>query len=202
MSIFSPSPDMIAGLKAYMSKYDSSTSSNTATTSKPTYTAIVLDPIKDTHLIPAFVDIHIACVLHDNLIATFRPPFDTARRELILKYWQARFDEANRDERVIIAVLGKLRDADALPPPSKLAPDQKYETRAIQTSSEEANGDEQVLAGYVTLYKPITETGPFRGPIEKLLVNPRFRFRGIARTMMEKVEVVGREQGRTLLVSG
>jgi len=200
MSIFSPSPDMIAGLKAYMSKYDSTTSSNT-TTSNPKYTAIILDPIRDTNLIPAFVDIHIACVLQDNLIATFRPPFDAAKRELMIKWWHARFDEASRDERVIIAVLGKLRDADAMPPPSKLAPDQQYETRAIMTNSGEAVNHEEVLAGYVTLHKPITETGPFRGPIEKLLVNPRFRFRGIARTMMRRAEVVGREHGRTLLVS-
>jgi len=200
MSIFSPSPDMIAGLKAYMSKYDSTTSSN-VTTSKPTYTAIVLDSTKDTYLIPAFVDIHIACVLQDNLIATFRPPFDTAKRELMIRWWHARFDEASRDERVIIAVLGKLQDADAMPPPSTLAPGQKYETPAIVGSSQEADGNEEVLAGYVMIHKPVTETGPFRGPVEKLLVNPRFRFRGIARTMMEKVEVVAREQGRTLLVS-
>lgn len=119
----------------------------------------------------------------------------------MIKWWHARFDEASRDERVLIAVLGKLKDADAMPAPSKLAPDQKYGTPAILKSSKEADGDEEVLAGYVTLHKPITETGPFRGPIEKLLVNPRFRFRGIARTMMEKAEVVGREQGRTLLVS-
>lgn len=162
---------MIAGLKAYMSKYDSTTSS--ATTSKPTYTAAVLDPVKDRHLVPAFVDIHIACVLHDSLIATFRPPFDAAKRDLMTKWWHARFDEASRDERVIIAVMGKLRDADDMPPPSKLAPEQKYETPAILGDSKAAEGGEEVLAGYVTMHKPVTETGPFRGPIEKLLVNPR-----------------------------
>lgn len=120
------------------------------------------------------------------------------------KWWHARFDEARNDERVIIAVMGCLKDADPMLPPSRLAPDQRYETNAISGSSGEqgeGSGEEEVLVGYVMMTKPITETGPFRGSVEKLLVNPRFRRRGIARVMMEMVEVVGKECGRTLLVS-
>jgi ribosomal protein S18 acetylase RimI-like enzyme len=36
------------------------------------------------------------------------------------------------------------------------------------------------LAGYVMLGMPVTETGPFRGKVEKLLVAPEHRRKGIA----------------------
>lgn len=48
---------------------------------------------------------------------------------------------------------------------------------------------------------PVTETGPFRGYVEKMLVDPKYRQRGIARQLMAKLEDVAREKGRTVLVS-
>lgn len=57
------------------------------------------------------------------------------------------------------------------------------------------------LAGFVSLYMPPGETGPFRGSVEKLLVSPEWRMRGVARAVMGKLEVVARGCGRTLLVS-
>lgn len=62
-------------------------------------------------------------------------------------------------------------------------------------------GDEQEIAGYVSLGKPITETGPFRGAVEKLLVHPKYRGLGIARRVMAKLEEVALAEGRGLLVS-
>jgi ribosomal protein S18 acetylase RimI-like enzyme len=58
----------------------------------------------------------------------------------------------------------------------------------------------QELAGYVMLGKPGGQTGPFRGIVEKLLVSPDHRRKGIARRLMECLEGVAREAGRTLLV--
>ncbi|KAJ7168712.1 acetyltransferase [Mycena filopes] len=60
-------------------------------------------------------------------------------------------------------------------------------------------GQEQ-LAGYVVLYRPLTETGPFRGSVEKLLVSPNFRRRGIARKLMERLETEAKIRGQTLLM--
>jgi ribosomal protein S18 acetylase RimI-like enzyme len=48
---------------------------------------------------------------------------------------------------------------------------------------------------------PVTETGPFRGEVNKLMVSPRHRRRGIARRVMGLLEEVARERGRHLLVS-
>jgi len=199
MSIFSPSPDMIAALRAHFDQLEASASSSSTTPS--TSEVLVFDPKIHSHLQSSFVDIHIACVLHDNLIATFLPPFTAEKRAMMTKWWQARFDEVAREERVIIIALGSASAADELP---ALANDgQDYESAAISTGKNgkaPASGD-QILAGYVSLSKPMSGTGPFRGPVEKLLVNPRFRKRGIARQMMEKIEVVARNEGRTLLVS-
>jgi GNAT superfamily N-acetyltransferase len=65
--------------------------------------------------------------------------------------------------------------------------------------NEETGGEE--LAGYVMLGKPVSQTLPFRGIVEKLLVSPEHRRKGIARRLMERLEDVAREAGRTLLVS-
>lgn len=59
---------------------------------------------------------------------------------------------------------------------------------------------EEELAGIVNLVMPVTETGPFRGVVEKLLVSPRYRKMGIAKAMMGKLEDVAREKRRTLLL--
>ena len=61
--------------------------------------------------------------------------------------------------------------------------------------------DEAEVAGYVCLMMPATETGPFRGEVNKLMVSPKHRRKGVARRVMEKLENVARERGRDLLVS-
>lgn len=50
-------------------------------------------------------------------------------------------------------------------------------------------------AGVVMLGMPLSQMGPFRRYVEKLLVRPTWRKRGIARRLMERLEVVGKERG-------
>ncbi|KAJ7224859.1 acyl-CoA N-acyltransferase [Mycena haematopus] len=69
----------------------------------------------------------------------------------------------------------------------------------IMALADNAEGQQQ-LAGYVVLYRPLTETGPFRGGVEKLLVSPNFRRRGLARILMEKLEEEAKIHGQTLLL--
>ncbi|KAJ7472666.1 acyl-CoA N-acyltransferase [Mycena latifolia] len=56
------------------------------------------------------------------------------------------------------------------------------------------------FAQYPDGQRQLAETGPFRGVIEKLLVSPNFRRRGIARKLMEKLEEVAKARGQTLLM--
>jgi GNAT superfamily N-acetyltransferase len=55
--------------------------------------------------------------------------------------------------------------------------------------------------GVVMLSMPSSETGPFRGVVEKLLVHKAFRGRGGARTLISALEAEATKRGRTILVS-
>jgi GNAT superfamily N-acetyltransferase len=72
-------------------------------------------------------------------------------------------------------------------------------TRSIMFASPDR--EESMVAGVVMLSKPPSETGPFRGIVEKLLVNPSLRRRGVATTLMLKLEEAAAAEGQPLLVS-
>lgn len=95
----------------------------------------------------AMTEIHIACCQVDGTIATFLPPYDEAKRARMVKYYHGQIDDVRRGKRAIF--LSYLPDSA---------------------------GDRR-LAGLVMLAMPETETGPFRGEVEKLLVSPDFRQR-------------------------
>lgn len=57
------------------------------------------------------------------------------------------------------------------------------------------------VTGVVVLTTPWSQTGPFRAGVEKLIVGPEYRRRGIAKRLMEAVEREARRLNRTLLVS-
>lgn len=56
------------------------------------------------------------------------------------------------------------------------------------------------VTGVVMLWKPEAETGPFRAMVEKLLVSPDWRRKGVGRALMKDLEDVALEKGKTLLV--
>lgn len=59
-------------------------------------------------------------------------------------------------------------------------------------------GHPEVVA-FVTLEKPPSETSACRADVQKLLVSPRYRRKGAARTLLSKIEQMAEEEGRTLL---
>ena len=116
---------------------------------------IVFEPGKHDYLIPAFAFIHEDCVETDHTLATFQPPFKHVTPETpdprVFEYWKNNAARAAEDTKVIFMQM------------------------AVSESGQEE------LAGYVALGSQASETGPFRGSVEKLLVSPRYRRRGIAR---------------------
>ncbi|TKX21661.1 acetyltransferase-like protein 15 [Elsinoe australis] len=56
------------------------------------------------------------------------------------------------------------------------------------------------VAGYVTVGLPSTPTIGFRGEVEKLLVDPTHRRKGIAKTLMLALEKEAKSRGRDLLM--
>jgi ribosomal protein S18 acetylase RimI-like enzyme len=69
----------------------------------------------------------------------------------------------------------------------------------VQSAPNPSTGEEEV-AGIVMLILPVSETGPFRAYIDKLLVAPEHRRQGVARRLMNALEATAKEMGRTLLV--
>ncbi|KAJ7431559.1 acyl-CoA N-acyltransferase [Mycena latifolia] len=91
------------------------------------------------------------------------------KRDVIIDWWKERAADAANGKRIIFMAF-----------------------------AEDPHGRQQ-LAGYVILFRPLIEAEPTRGLVEKLLISPNFRRRGIARKLMEKLEEVARINGRTLL---
>lgn len=96
--------------------------------------------------------------------------------------------------------------ADYIPPLNHEKIKLWWAERAAQVTSEpkarhiifmEENGK---ATGVVMLQMNTTETGRYRGEVQKLIVSPQHRMKGIARKMMGKLETVAKSEGRTLLV--
>ncbi|KAI4788511.1 acyl-CoA N-acyltransferase [Aureobasidium sp. EXF-8845] len=134
---------------------------------------IIFEPGRHEYLIPTFAFIHEDCIETDFTLATFQPPFQHQNPEVpdprVLEYWSNNAARVAEDTKVIF----------------------------MQMAVSESGHEE--LAGYVVLASQASETGPFRGSVEKLLVSPRYRRRGIARLLMSKLEEVARVRGTTLL---
>ncbi|PMD50485.1 acyl-CoA N-acyltransferase [Hyaloscypha bicolor E] len=69
----------------------------------------------------------------------------------------------------------------------------------IQMVTSQTTGKEEV-AGVVMLDKPQTQTVPHTAWVEKLLVLPEWRRKGVTKRMMLKLEEVAKVEGRTLLM--
>ncbi|WP_202301696.1 GNAT family N-acetyltransferase [Dryocola clanedunensis] len=63
-----------------------------------------------------------------------------------------------------------------------------------------AEDEHQQIAGTVQLLTDQPENQPHRADVAKMLVHPRARRRGIAQKLMQQLEVVALEAGKTVLV--
>lgn len=134
---------------------------------------VPFSPSLHLHLVPYIAAIHAACVTHDRTIATFLPPLS---HDKLLSWWKDRVEEVRAGSRLAYVLL------------SHLTPGTRPEGPDVM--------------GVVMLSMPWSETGPFRGIVQKLLVHKSFRGRGGARQLVAALEEDARRCGRTLLVSG
>ena len=107
----------------------------------------------------------------------------------------------------IACITGDHTIATFTPPLSHLKIHAWWQKRAnqVETGSRDilfvmAPDEPRAVTGVVVLSKPGAETGPFRGMVEKLLVSPDWRRKGLGRALMMGLEDVARAQGKTLLV--
>jgi GNAT superfamily N-acetyltransferase len=70
----------------------------------------------------------------------------------------------------------------------------------MHVAARAGDGKDEVV-GVVMLDKPQTQTVPHTAWVEKLLVSPEWRRKGVTKNMLGKLEDVARKEGRLLLVS-
>lgn len=129
------------------------------------------DPSTDQHLLPSFAKIHADCIKHDGQALVLLPPL---KDEKVLSYWREQHATLSSGKMIMIL--------------------------AFEPSASSGAASEEI-AGFVCLGMPATETGPFRGEVTKLMVSIHHRRKGIARGLMDRLEVEAKKRGRTLLVS-
>ncbi|KAL1759299.1 acyl-CoA N-acyltransferase [Schizophyllum commune] len=127
---------------------------------------ILYDHAQHEHLLPAFGEIHVACMKHDNLCATILT-YDTAKATALYRGFAEE------------SVAGRRNMWFARAPVEE--------------------GGEPEVVGFVSLEKSQAETGSFRGDVQKLIVSPRYRKKGVARALLDKVEKLAEAEGRTIL---
>ncbi|QPC79515.1 hypothetical protein HYE68_010267 [Fusarium pseudograminearum] len=134
-------------------------------------TVAIFSPGQHGHLIPYLAAIHASCITHDRTIADFLPPLS---HEKLLTWWKERIAEVADGKRLIFILLNQTE-----PGVRPKGPD---------------------VVGVVMLSMPSSETGPFRGVVEKLFVTKAYRRRGGAKTLMSTLESEATKRGRTILL--
>ena len=134
------------------------------------------NPTSDTPLLFQLAQIHADCITTDHQLAAFLPPLDHKR---MVDYWTKISQRVEQGEVEIILQMA---------------------SEEVQSGGDAVGEASAEVAGYVCLMKPWAETGPFRGIVEKLMVSPRHRRKGVARRVMGMLESVARERERFLLV--
>lgn len=134
----------------------------------------------------------------DHLGMELQPTrYDPSHSDLLLQFASLHIACITRDHTI----------ATFLPPLSHLKIDTWWQDRAneVISGSREilfvmAPNKSREVTGVVMLREAEAETGPFRGMVEKLLVSPDWRRKGVGRALMKGLEDVAREKGKTLLV--
>jgi GNAT superfamily N-acetyltransferase len=153
-------------------------------------TSIIISLSKDVLNIDAILigitHIHASCIEHDHTEATFLPPLSYST---ILQWWHERFEDVIQGRRYLWVELQPVssRRAELESP----FPDNQQKPITLESHPDETFE----VAGLVALSKPTSQTGAFRGEVEKLLVSPNHRQKGIAKRLMAELERLALNKG-------
>lgn len=152
----------------------------------------VFAPTIHAHLLPQIAALHIACIEQEAICLSLHPPFfpnphnatelvqyDSKVDARILAFWERIIASVESGEMILwMQLIPSARTDGSKGDPPTL----------------------DLVAGIVGLKLDMSDTGPFRADVVKLMVGPDFRRRGIARNLLRTLEEKAREIGRTLLV--
>ncbi|GJN66906.1 GCN5-related N-acetyltransferase (GNAT) domain-containingprotein [Purpureocillium lilacinum] len=144
-------------------------------------TVLPFDPKAHAHLTPYLAAIHASCITHDRAIATFLPPLS---HEKLLSWWKERIAEVNDGKRRIWILVGE----------------SSHDAPTLTATAPTGRPKGPEVMGVVMLAMPYSETGPFRGAVEKLLIHKSWRGKGGATALMAALEADAAKLGRTTLM--
>ncbi|UNI21775.1 hypothetical protein JDV02_007731 [Purpureocillium takamizusanense] len=150
---------------------------------QPGTVVLPFDPKAHAHLTPYLAAIHASCITQDRAIATFLPPLS---HEKLLSWWKERIAEVHDGKRHIWILV------------SQGPQDDPSVTAAAAAATGRPRGPE--VMGVVMLATPDSETEPFRGAVEKLLMHKSWRSKGGATALVAALEADAAKLGRTTLV--
>lgn len=131
-------------------------------------------------VIDSLVQIHASCILNDFTMATFVPLLSI---EGMAESWQTLVQEAGDESRVILVhvsrVSSRVSNQETGPP---------FPRVAWPVLSRPGQGNDLEVSGVVSLSKPVSQTGPFRGMVQKLFVSPYHRRKHIATGLLAQLE--------------
>lgn len=136
-------------------------------------------------LLDGAAHIHASCILHDHTMATFLPPLSHAQ---MYQHWDTLVGETRSGGRLILIYLSPVSSRtsglEIAPPfPARNWP-------VLETC------DSLEVSGVVALSLPTTQTGAFRGQVQKLFVSPLHRRQDIATRLVAELEARALELGR------
>ncbi|KAK3905552.1 hypothetical protein C8A05DRAFT_30618 [Staphylotrichum tortipilum] len=131
----------------------------------------VFDQAQHGHLVPYIAALHASCITLDNMVGPFLPPLTN---EKLLPWWKKRIAETQDGSRVIVLLL----------------PD--------TTLGKKPQGTD--LRGIAMVRLADDETGAFRGHIDAVLVDRRYRRQGGAKALVMALEYEASKRGRSLLL--
>ncbi len=129
--------------------------------------------------------IHASCILNDHTSANFLPPLSHAQ---MYQHWESLLAETRSGGRLIIIYLSPISSRNsglAIQPPFAFTDWPVLET-----------ADFLEVSGVISLSLPNSQTGPFRGLVQKLFVSPLHRRKGIATQLVDELEARASKLGR------
>lgn len=131
-------------------------------------------------------------------MATFLPPLS---RKQMVDHWFKLFDETNND-RLILFCVSKVSERHTTETIDAPFEGHGWSSLPLSPGKEEEEGKQATLevSGVVSLSMPTSQTGPFRGLVQKLFISPYHRRKGLARQLMAELEKEALNRGKWSLM--
>ncbi|RMZ84592.1 hypothetical protein DV737_g1153, partial [Chaetothyriales sp. CBS 132003] len=145
-------------------------------------------------IIESIVLIHAACILNDNTLVTFLPPLSHSQ---ITESWQGLLEQtSDQESRFILVSVSKVASRSSSSGPLKTESPFKGDSWPVLPTNEDLE-----ISGVVSLSSsPESQTGPFRGVVQRLLVSPLHRRKGLATKLVAELEKRALAMGRWSLM--